>query len=417
MNKGSDMKAIVFSAYYEPEVAASLYLSTNLYEDMAGSGIDVNLFVPLPTRGVSDEVRNKYKNHKVEVRCNGRLRIHRIGIPKEGKSVIGRAARYILMNAVFILKSISSKADVIFVQSTPPTQGATAAIIKKVMHIPFVYNLQDVFPDSLVGTGIAKKGSAVYRMGRVIENFTYRNADKIIVISNDMKTNIMTKGVPESKIEIVNNWIDGNVVKPIPKDQNYMYEKFGLSRENFNVVYAGNLGYAQNIEVIIKAAEVLKDCSDIKFLIFGKGAQEEEYKNMAAELNLCNLSFFPIQPYSEVSYVYSLGDVSIVPCKKGFGSSAMPSKTWSIMAAGTPVLASFDSDTDMEKLINSQKVGMFNHAEDWEGLSSNIKYLYSNREYLQEYGRNARKYVEENISREKCVGKYIMCIKNSKNIN
>ena len=158
MNKGSDMKAIVFSAYYEPEVAASLYLSTNLYEDMAGSGIDVDLFVPLPTRGVSDEVRNKYKNHKVEVRCNGRLRIHRIGIPKEGKSVIGRAARYILMNAVFILKSISSKADVIFVQSTPPTQGATAAIIKKVMHIPFVYNLQDVFPDSLVGTGIAKKG-------------------------------------------------------------------------------------------------------------------------------------------------------------------------------------------------------------------------------------------------------------------
>lgn len=125
------MKAIVFSAYYEPEVAASLYLSTNLYEDMAGSGIDVDLFVPLPTRGVSDEVRNKYKNHKVEVRCNGRLRIHRIGIPKEGKSVIGRAARYILMNAVFILKSISSKADVIFVQSTPPTQGATAAIIKK----------------------------------------------------------------------------------------------------------------------------------------------------------------------------------------------------------------------------------------------------------------------------------------------
>ena len=79
-------------------------------------------------------------------------------------------------------------------------------------------------------------------MGRVIENLHIENADKIIVISNDMKTNIMTKGVPESKIEIVNNWIDGNVVKPIPKDQNYMYEKFGLSRENFNVVYAGNLG-------------------------------------------------------------------------------------------------------------------------------------------------------------------------------
>jgi hypothetical protein len=105
MNKGSDIKAIVFSAYYEPEVAASLYLSTNLYEDMAGSGIDVDLFVPLPTRGVSDEVRNKYKNHKVEVRCNGRLRIHRIGIPKEERDWTG-GSLYINERSIYFEKYI-----------------------------------------------------------------------------------------------------------------------------------------------------------------------------------------------------------------------------------------------------------------------------------------------------------------------
>lgn len=401
------MNILLYSAYYEPEVAASLYLSTNLYEDYAASGMNVRLYVPLPTRGVSDEVRNQYKG-KIEKKENGRLEIIRLNIPREGKNSIKRAFRYLWMNLVFIHVSRKYDADAIFVQSTPPTQGAMAAIIKKRKKIPFIYNLQDVFPDSLVGAGMTTENSWIYKIGRRIEDFTYRNADRIIVISNDIKNNIIKKGVPAEKIVVVPNWIDSEIVHPVSKEDNYLYEKYGITKDKFTIVYAGNLGYAQNIEVIIKAAEMLQDNKDIQFVVFGKGAQEEEYKQQALGLN--NISFFPIQAYSEVSYVYSLGDASIVPCKKGFGGSAMPSKTWSIMATGIPVLASFDEGTDLERLINTENVGLFSKAEDVEGLVNNILCLAKEKERRTIQGNNARNYVENHLSRAEATRKYIQTV-------
>ena len=213
------------------------------------------------------------------------------------------------------------------------------------------------------------------------------------------------KGVPENKIVVIPNWIDSEIVHPIKRMENHLYKKFDISNDKFTIVYAGNLGYAQNIEVIIKAAEILRDNSNIQFVVFGKGSQEKEYKEMAALLD--NFFFFPIQPYSDVSYVYSLGDVSIVPCKKGFGGSAMPSKTWSIMATGTPVLASFDSDTELETLIKEENVGLFSDVDDYKGLSDNIMKLYENKELRENLGRNARAYVVKNLNRKVCTQKYI----------
>ena len=164
-----------------------------------------------------------------------------------------------------------------FCSSTPPTQGMLTAMVAKWLSrrygrkVPFVYNLQDIFPDSLVGAGLTHKGSLLWNAGRKIENFTYRHADKIIVISEDFKRNLIAKGVPESKIEVIYNWIDEDAVVPVAKADNPLFEELGLQRGKFNVVYAGNLGNAQNIDVIIDAAELLKDKGEIEFIIFGTG--------------------------------------------------------------------------------------------------------------------------------------------------
>lgn len=405
------MRALIYSAYYEPEIAASLYLSTNLYEDIAKSGTTVSLYVPTPTRGVSDEARKIYSTRKkIEYKCDGRLTIKRVSIPREGKSAIKRAFRYLLVNTVFIIKSFSEKPDYIFVQSTPPTQGAMAAIIKKIKNVPLIYNLQDIFPDSLVGSGMTKKGSLLYRIGRLIENFTYKNCDRIIVISEDMKANIIEKGVAESKVRVVNNWVDVEKVHPIKKSDNYLFDKFQIQTGKFNVVYAGNLGYAQNIEVILQAAEMLQKFSDIQFVIFGKGNQEEEYRRIAKKLALPNLRFFPIQPYSEVSYVYSMADISIVPCKKGFGGSAMPSKIWSILASGTPIVASFDADTELEKLVKNYELGEFVEAGNAEELANAILKMYNSPERLRAFSQNALSYVEKFANRMNATENYINII-------
>ena len=170
----------------------------------------MEVYAPCPTRGISGEEREMYKRRlKREVLYGGKMRVYRFSLWREGKNPVLRALRYVVACAKHFYYGCKAKdADVLFVASTPPIQGAMAALVKKVTGVPVVYNLQDIFPDSLVGTGLAKKGGLLWWIGRRIEDFTYRNADKIIVISEDFKRNIMAKGVPEEKIEVIYNWVE-----------------------------------------------------------------------------------------------------------------------------------------------------------------------------------------------------------------
>lgn len=272
-----------------------------------------------------------------------------------------------------------------------------------------VYNLQDIFPDSLVGTGLAKKGGLLWKIGRVVENFTYRNADKIIVISQDFKRNIMAKGVPEEKIEVIYNWVDENAVQPVAKAENPLYEEFGLSREAFMVVYAGNLGNAQNIGIILDAAKLLND-NGVQFVIFGTGGLEEEIRRRIAEEGLTNVRLLPLQPYERVSQVYSLGDACVVSCKEGLGGSAMPSKTWTIMSCGRPVIASFD-EGELKEIIESGPCGVFTHAGKVEEFVAAVRSLMADRDRCEQMGRNARQFILENLTKEVGTRRYVEVIK------
>lgn len=405
------MKIIIFKAYYEPEKAASLYLTNNLLEDLSKCGYKIDLHVPIPTRNVSNELRKKYKKNKIETLYGENLKIYRYYLPKEYPSTILRATRYIISNFIYLFKGILTKnIDLIHVTSTPPTMGLVAAVLKKFKNVPVVYTLQDIFPDSLLSTGIAKKGSIFWRVGRVIETYSYKHADKIIVISQDFKRNIMAKGVPEEKIEVIYNWVEENVVVPIERSENILIDRFNLSKEPFYIVYAGNLGFAQNIEIILEVAQELIDIDDIQFIIFGNGNLEDSYKEMAIHRKLSNTRFFPLQPYSDVSYVYSLGDVSIVSCKEGFGKSAMPSKTWSILSAGRAVIANFDQGSELQQLLSENNIGIFTKAGDINEFKNAILKLYYNRDECEKMGVRGREFILNNLTRNIGTTKYINII-------
>jgi glycosyltransferase involved in cell wall biosynthesis len=406
------LKILKLAPYYDPEQISSSHLTKDLEEAYVNAGFEIEIYAPMPTRGVTNEIRRKYKKIKYEEKYGGKIKIHRFAMFKEGRNPVLRAIRYNLCHVIQYFKALRAKdIDVIIAGSTPPTQGILVALVKKKLKVPVIYNLQDIFPDSLVNTGLTDEGSLLFKIGRIVENFTYRNADKIIVISEDFKKNIMAKGVPEEKIEIIYNWVDENEVIPITKDNNILFDKFELSRDRFYVVYAGNLGYAQNIEVILLTAKLLEQKEDIQFIIIGNGAQEDVYKTMIEDFNLNNTFIFPLRPYSEVSHVYSLGNVSIVSCKEGYGKSAMPSKTWSIMSAGKPVLANFDENTDLQRIIEDNKVGLFTKAGDIEALRDAILYLYNNEQICLQMGNNARRFILNNLTREVGTRKTISVIK------
>lgn len=401
------MKVLIFSAYYEPEIAASLYLSTNLYEDMANSGWDVDLFVPMPTRGIDNETRMLYKNRKLETKCDGKLRIHRFSMMKEGKNPLLRAIRYFIINLLFIWKGFNSSADIIFVQSTPPTQGAMAAILKKLKKVPVVYNLQDIFPDSLVNTGLTKKGSILYKIGRIIEDFTYKNSDKVIVISEDFKRNIMAKGVHEEKIEIVYNWVDECNVVAIDRENNKLVDRYNIDESKFYVSYCGNIGLTQNMDMLIDVAEDLKNKNDIVFLIIGDGAYKHELEKLIIDKRLNNVNILPFQPYEDIAHVFSLGDIGLIISKANVGQNSVPSKTWSIMSAERAVLASFDTYSELSRIIESTSCGICVPAEDKTALKDAILKLYDNKIIRHAMGKNGREFILNNLTRKVGTSKII----------
>jgi len=297
-----------------------------------------------------------------------------------------------------------------FIASTPPFQGALAGIIKKFTHNPLVYNLQDIFPDSLVGTGLAKKDGFLWKIGRIIENFTYRNADKIIVISEDFKKNIMAKGVPEEKIVVVYNWVDEEAVKHVPREENILFDKYGLDRSKFYITYSGNIGLTQNMDMLLEVAKELETEPDIQLVLIGEGAYKEKVKEFIQEKQIKNVTLLPFQPYEDISHVFSLGDVGLVISKPGVGENSVPSKTWSILSASRPVLANFD-ENELKTILEKNNCGIFTKAGDKEVFKQAILDLYHNKKRCQELGNNGRKFILENLTRAVGTQKYVDVIK------
>ena len=408
------MKILFLSAYSYPEHAASSYLGANRNQAFVENGIDMVTYTPTPCRGVTPEIRKEYKKRKLDVYHNGHSVVHRFSMFAEGKNPVLRALRYTLVCIKHFNRGVFAKdarsCDMMFISSTPPIQGAMSALVKKFRRIPLIYNLQDIFPDSLVGTGLAKKDGILWKVGRVIENFTYRNADKIIVISQDFKRNILAKGVPEDKIEVIYNWVDEQAVVHIPRNENKLFEKYNLDPNKFYITYCGNIGLTQNMDLLLDVAKELSNEENIHFVLVGEGADKARVVARVENENIKNISFLPFQPYEDISHVFSLGDAGLIISKPGVGENSVPSKTWSIMSAECPVIANFD-ENEIKSILNDNNCGIFTKAGDKEAFKDAILELYNNRDKAVQLGKNGRQFIMENLTREIGTSKYVKVVK------
>lgn len=409
------MRVLMLSSYFVPEQVSSTHLTKDLHDAYIDAGFTLVNYVPTPTRGVSDEVRREYSKRKYEELRDGRVIVHRFPMFREGRNPIQRAIRYVLVNMVQYFKGSQAKdIDVIVAGSTPPTQGLLCGMVKKRLKVPFVYNLQDIFPDSLVNAKMTKKGSLIWKIGRKIENFTYRSADKIIVISEDFKRNIMEKGVPEEKIVIVPNWVDTTAVYPVERKDNILFERYGLDRSKFYLCYSGNIGHSQNLELLLEAAKRLRtELPEVHIVLIGEGAAKEELIAVIEAEGIDNMTVLPFQPYEEIAHVFSLGNAGLIISKPGIGGSSVPSKTWSIMAAERPVLTSFDTESELFRLIDSVGCGVCADAGDMDALIAAVRRLYHDRAAAKTMGTLGRRYVKEYLDKNMCTGLYVETVRGS----
>jgi len=413
------IKILKMPAYYDPEQISSSHLSKDLNAAYIAAGFTIENYVPTPTRGIDKATRKKYKKIKYEEKEDGKIIVHRFPLMREGKNPVLRAFRYLLCNLKHYNRGKKAKdIDVIMAGSTPPTQGVLCAKVKKKLSkrygrpVPFIYNLQDIFPDSLVTAKMTKKGSLIWKLGRKIEDYTYKSADRIIVISEDFKRNIMEKGVPEEKIVVIPNWVNTENVYPVAREDNILFDRLSLDREKFYIVYSGNLGHSQNLRMLLDAAKELREpLPDLCFVLIGEGAARDEIAAAIENEKSDNVLLFPFQPYEDIAHVFSLGDAGLIISKSGIGQSSVPSKTFGIMAAERPVLASFDLDSELVRLIEGTGCGVCAAADDKEAFKAAIESLYENRESLSEKGARGRAYLCDELDKDKCTALYVETVK------
>ncbi|MBO5829194.1 MAG: glycosyltransferase family 4 protein [Paludibacteraceae bacterium] len=406
------MRILQLAGYFYPEQAASMYLEENRYQAFADNGFHTIVYTATPTRGITEKQYHEFKKIKHDYMYDGKLEVFRFKMFREGKNPILRALRYVFCWCAQFWKGLRAKdIDLIYLASTPPIQGVLGGLLKKIKKVPFVYNLQDIFPDSLVGTGLAKKGGLLWKIGRVIENFTYRNADKIIVISEDFKKNIMAKGVPEEKIVVIYNWVDEESVKNVPKEENKLFDRYNLDRNKFYITYCGNIGLTQNMDMLLEVAKELETELNIHFVLIGEGAYKEKVMKIMQEKQINNVTLLPFQPYEDISHVFSLGDIGLVISKQGVGETSVPSKTWSILSASRPVLVNFD-ENELKAIVNKYQCGIFTKAGDKTAFKEAILRLYQNRGLCSELGDNGRQFILKNLTRTAGTQKYVDVIKN-----
>lgn len=300
------------------------------------------------------------------------LQVHNIKFEKKAKADL--KARY-LADLSYYRQACKwmkeNKSDKVFLQSCN-TAFFTVFYAKHILKCPLLYNEQDIFPENAYFAGILSESSMVYKVAHALQKYAYKNATALSTISDDMKSTIVTRyGISEDKVKVIYNW-GHEELKAHSEQDNVFLKKYPKKPGEFRVVYAGNLGKMQNVELILKAAALMKDEKDIDFFIVGSGVNEERLKTIAKEKELSNVSFVGIQPPEEIPDVYSAADVNLIPLRKKLIYAALPSKTADCLIAGKPIITCVDEQSSFAKLMESN--GYFNvNPENANKLSDSIR--------------------------------------------
>lgn len=399
------MRICILTGYFAPEITAETHLLLDLAQDFVKYNAEVIVITSFPSRGIDKSTKLKYRKIREEITTNN-YRIKRVGFKwDEGNNFILRSLRYILLSNSIYRAAKKTGADVYLISSTPPFLGIVGALLAR--KTPTVYNLQDIFPASLLTTKKTKKGHLLFSLFRWFENYIYKKNSHIIAISNDFKEIVISKGIPIEKVSVVYNWVDSETIHPVKRSDNSLISRYNLDRNAFYITYCGNIGYTQNLEMVIDVAKRLEaTIPEIKFILIGEGAWYKHIVNYVKTKKSNNISFIPFQPYENIASVFSLGDISLVCSKKNVGIGSIPSKTWSIMAASRAVLCSFDIQSELCSIITKAECGLCVESENGIEFENAIKFLYKNRDKTELFGINGRNFVIQNLSRKNCTQLY-----------
>lgn len=402
------MRILLVSTYFRPDVASTGVLMTGLAEELASLGHDLTVVTSKPHYGNPALIEEDFPGipwHRK--RAEDGTEVYRLSVyrPRSRGNTKERLVNYLSFEALASLRSLTvEKPDVVLIPSPPLLNGLIGDLVERFRGVPFVYNVQDIWPEFVIRSGALARDSWLGRLSVRLEHYVYDAATKVVVISEGFRRILLEKGVPAFKLEVIPNFFDVEFLTPCEKDNEFA-RKHDLA-DRFVALFAGNVGHAQDLETVLRAAESLRDVEELLILIVGEGAGKPALEALAAEKGLENVRFLPFQDHEVLPELYGSADVGLVPLQDGFEQASVPSKVYSIMSSGTPVLASVPPGSDTWKLVESTGTGVTVASGDPWALREALVELSTASEDRERMGRAGREYMVEHRTPRRIAERY-----------
>lgn len=409
-------KLLVYAHYYYPDVASTGQILKELCEGMKDKfDITVISVVPSYTGKIDEKYKiDKYYNENI----NG-VKVIRVRVPEFSKSNKKSRIKNLLayfFRAVWATLNLE-KQDYIFTISQPPMLGGVLGVIGKWFKGgKLIYNIQDFNPEQTMAVGYSKN-KLILNAAMIIDKFSCKRADKVIVVGRDMQETLRNRFRNENvpKNVFVNNWIDEKEIYPLPDNNEKVIafkKKYGLENKTV-VMYSGNIGLYYDLENLIKVIGGFKDREDVSFVFVGDGTKKQDIESYVNKHKLKNVKFIPYQDKSDLIYSLNAGDVHWVVNAKGIKGVSVPSKLYGVMAAGKTVLGVLEEGSEARLLVEETGCGWCCEPGDYEGVKRLINQTLQKKQDAQQIGRLGRVYLEKNLTKDVSIQKYIDAIQNS----
>lgn len=392
------------SELYHPENNQTGYYMTGIAEGLAAD-FDIKVICGQPNyaaKGMRAPKREFYRG----------VEIYRVwGTTLDKNVIFYRLLNMLSLGSSTFLQALIKikKGQLVMVVSAPPTLPFIAAAAAKLHNTAYNLIVQDKYPETLVAVGKISGDSLFVKISNKLNSWLYRGAEKIIVVGRDMQrlveAQIEEKASGQTKVEVIQNWASLEEIEPTERSQNKLLQELNIS-DKFVFLYAGNMGHPQDLESIVECALQLKDDERFHFLFLGSGVKRKWLETSVRENSLKNVTVLPPKPRSEQKLFLNACDVGLVSLVRGMRGVAMPSRTYNFLAAGKPILALTEEDSEVERVIKEDCVGWTVPPSDPVKLLQIIYQIYDERNCLREIGERARKIALEKYSVETAVEKY-----------
>jgi colanic acid biosynthesis glycosyl transferase WcaI len=293
---------------------------------------------------------------------------------------------------------LDSKPDVLVVEVLPIISSPWMIGLAKVLGIPVVNYIQDLYPEAAEDAGMIKTGRPVSNIARWIDRLTCTWSSINLVLADSFKEALTgSRKIQEGKIAVINSWVDGSRVLPLGRSNPWREEQ-RISPGTSVAMFAGTMGRASGADVLVEAARELqrRKCEDMLILCIGEGVLKPSMMENAKKSDLENIRFLPFQPEEELSQVQSAADVMLLTMSERHGGSSVPSKLITYLAVGRPVLCSADANSAVAKVVESANIGLVIPPGDPIALADALIEMHAQQDRWVDAGRRARQFFEKN---------------------